>query len=102
MKIKKGDNVKIITGKDSGKKGKVLKVLPKENKVIVEGLNLRIKNTKPKKEGEKGQRMQFPASLNISNVMIVCPKCGKLVRLGYKELNNDKKVRICKKCEEVI
>lgn len=102
MKIKKGDNVKIICGKDRGKKGKVLKVFPKENKIIVEGLNLRIKHVRPKKAGEKGQRIQFPASLNISDIMLICPKCGRQTRIGYKMLDSGKKVRICKKCKEVI
>lgn len=102
MKIKKGDNVKIISSKDAGKKGKIIRVLAGENKVVVEGLNLRIKQMRPKKEGEKGQRIQFPAPLNISNVMFVCPKCGKTSKIGYKFLDNKKKVRICKKCKEVI
>jgi len=102
MKIKKNDNVKIICGKDRGRKGKVIRVLPRENKVIVEGLNLKIKHMRPRKEGEKGQRIQFPAPLNISNAMFICPKCGKSTRIEYKVLDSKKKVRICKKCKEVI
>lgn len=102
MKIKKGDKVKIIAGKDRGKEGKILQVLPDKKKVIVEGINLLIKHVKPRRAGEKGQRIQFPAPLSISNVMLVCPKCSKPVRVGYKILENDKKVRICKKCKEII
>ncbi len=102
MKIKKGDKVKIIAGKDKGKGGKVLQVMPEKNKVVVEGLNLLIKHVKPRRAGEKGQRIQFPAPLDISNIMLVCPKCNKQTRVGYKILENKKKVRLCKKCKEII
>ena len=102
MKIKKNDKVKIIKGKDGGKKGKVLQVLPEEKRVVVEGLNLLIKHMRPRKQGEKGQKIQFPAPLDISNVLFICPKCSKPTRVGYKILENKKKVRICKKCKEII
>jgi large subunit ribosomal protein L24 len=102
MKIKKGDKVKMLTGKDVKKTGKVLKIFPKKQKVVIEGLNLRIKHMRPKKEREKGQKIQFPASVNISNVMLICSKCSKSTRVGYKILENKKKVRICKKCGETI
>lgn len=101
MKIKKGDNVKIIVGKDLEKTGKVLRVLPKEGKVIIEGLNLRVKHVRPRREREKGQRISFPAPMDISNVMLVCNKCNKATRVGYKVLENKKKIRICKKCGEM-
>ncbi len=101
MKIKKGDNVKIIAGKDLEKTGKVLRVLPKEGKVIIEGLNLRVKHVRPRREREKGQRISFPAPMDISNVMLVCNKCNKATRVGYKTLENKKKIRICKKCGEM-
>jgi large subunit ribosomal protein L24 len=102
MKIKKGDKVKMLIGKDVKKTGKVLKIFPKKQKVVIEGLNLRIKHMRPKKEREKGQKIQFPASVNISNVMLICSKCSKSTRVGYKILENKKKVRICKKCGETI
>ncbi len=102
IKIKKGDKVKMLTGEDVGKTGKALKILPKKERVIIEGLNLRIKHTRPKKEREKGQKAQFPAPINISNVMLICPKCGKPTRVGYKILENKKKARVCKKCNEII
>ncbi len=102
MKIIKGDNVKILSGKDAGKSGKVLKTVPDEKKIVVEGLNLRTRHVKPKKEREKGQRIQFPAYLNVSNAILICPKCGRQVRVGYKILENKKKVRICRKCKETI
>lgn len=114
MKIKKGDKVQIIKGKDRvkrGKKGKsnsgkVLNVLSDRKKVVVEGLNLRFKHVRPKKEGEKGQRIEFPAPISIGNVMLLCPKCNQPTRVGYKVLTSDmkgsKKIRICRKCHEAI
>jgi large subunit ribosomal protein L24 len=102
MKIKKSDKVKIITGKDKGKEGKVLEAFPAEGKIVVEGLNLVIKHMRPRRSGEKGQRIQFPAALRVSNVMLICNKCNKMTRVGYKILENGKKVRMCKKCKEVI
>lgn len=102
MNIKKNDKVLILTGKDKGKKGKVLQVLPQRNKVVVEGLNLILKHVRPKKQNEKGQRIQFPSPLDISNVILLCPKCDKRTRVGYKRLENKKKVRVCRKCKEVM
>ena len=102
MKIKKGDKVKILAGKDSGKTGKVLQVFVKRNKVSVEGINLLFKNMRPKKQGEKGQRIQFPAPVPVSNIALICPKCGRPTRPGFKIFENNKKVRICKKCKDVI
>jgi len=101
MKIKKGDNILIIAGKDKGKTGKVIKALPKEAKILIEGMNLRKKHVRPKRQGEKGQVVQVPAFLNVSNVKMVCPKCGKAVRIGYK-IEKDIKQRICKKCRQAI
>jgi len=111
MKIKKGDKVKILAGKDKGKTSKVLQVFPKENKVSVEGVNLLIKHLRPKKQGEKGQKIQFPAPLDISKVMLICPKCNKSTRVGYKVITvnsesskkaRKRKERICKKCKQII
>jgi len=102
MKIRKGDTVKIIKGRDRGKKGKVFEVFPKDYKLIVEGLNLQIKNTRPKREGEKGQRIQYASPLHFSNVMLICPKCNKPARIGYKILKNKKKMRRCTKCQELF
>jgi large subunit ribosomal protein L24 len=106
MNIKKEDKVKILAGKDKGKTGKVLQVLPKEGRASVEGLNLLIKHMRPSRRGEKGQRIEFPAFINASNVILVCPKCGKSTRVGYKiikgEGKKDKKFRVCKKCQEII
>jgi len=101
MKIKKGDNVLIISGKDKGRTGKVIKAMPQEQKVLVEGINLKKKHVRPKKEGEKGQVVETPAALDVSNVKVVCPKCGKVTRVGYKT-EKDAKNRICKKCLQII
>lgn len=97
MKLKKGDQVLIISGKERGKKGKILQVFPKENTLLIEGINLRKKHQKPKKSGEKGQIITLPGSVQVSNVKIVCLKCGKTPRLGYKIVDG-KKYRFCKKC----
>lgn len=102
MKVKKGDNVMIITGKDRGKNGKILNVFPQKNRVVVEGLNLVKKRVRPRKQGEKGQTINMPASLNASNVMIICKNCGKNTRIGYKILEDKNKIRICRKCGEEI
>ncbi len=99
MKIKKGDNIIIIAGKDNGKTGKVLKAIPKENMVVVEGLNLRKKHQKAKAQGQKGQLIEFAAPINASNVMLVVD--GKRVRVGSKVVG-DKKVRVSKKTGKAI
>jgi len=101
MKIKKGDQVVVITGKDRSKRGKVLEVSPTRKRVIVEGLNLKKKHLKPKRSGEKGEMVQLPSALDVSNVKLICPKCGQAARVGYKLLDK-KKFRICKKCHQEI
>jgi len=107
MKIKVGDKVKILTGKDKGKVGQVLQVLVTEKKAVIEGLNLILKHQRPRKMGEKGQRIQFPAPINLSNVSLICPKCGEPARVGFKLVvptgqTKPVKNRICHKCREVI
>lgn len=106
MIIKKGDKVKILAGKDQGKTGKVLQVFPKQNRISVEGLNLLIKHMRPRRQGEKGQRIEFPSPINASNLMVVCPKCNQPSRIGYKTVKSDKgtakKYRECKKCKQTI
>lgn len=105
MNIKKGDKVKILTGKDKGKTGKVLQVLPSRERASIEGLNLLIKHLRPRRQGEKGQKIEFPAPVDLSDIMLVCPKCDKPMRPGYQIIDmagGKKKVRICKKCKQVI
>jgi len=105
MNIKKNDKVKILAGKDKGKTGKILQIFPKENRASIEGVNLLVKHLRPRKSGEKGQRIEFPSPMNISNAMLVCPNCGKPTRVGHKLVVNGetkKKYRECKKCKKEI
>ncbi len=101
MKIKTGDKVIIIAGKDKGKSGKVIQILPTTKKVVVEGVNILKKHLRPRQSGQKGQIIELPAPLTVSNVMLFCERCGKNTRAGYRT-EADKKVRFCKKCKEVI
>jgi large subunit ribosomal protein L24 len=101
MKIKKGDQVLIISGKNKGERGKVLKVFPQSHKILVEGINLRKKHIRPKKAGEKGQVVEMPGPIDISNSKLICPKCGAAVRIGYR-IGEKNKFRICKKCGEEL
>lgn len=101
MKIKKGDTVLILSGKDRGKTGKVEKVLPKKKKVIVDGINIIKKHVRPRKQKQKGEIVEVPAPFDVSNAKLICPKCNKPARVGYKMVD-DKKIRICKKCREKI
>ncbi len=97
LHVKTGDTVVVLSGKDKGKKGKVLEVSPKEKKVIVEGLSMVTKHVKPRQMGEPGGIVKAEAPLYASKVMVVCPKCGKPTRVAHK-LDGGKKVRVCKKC----
>ncbi len=102
MKIQKNDNVIIIAGKDKGKKGKVRQVLPKKNRLLVEGFNLAKRHSRTKGQTKQGGIIELEAPLDVSNVMLVCPKCSKPARLGYKILPDGKKVRFCHACQETI
>jgi large subunit ribosomal protein L24 len=101
MKIKKDDQVLITSGKDKGKKGKVLEVFPRENKVVVEGVNIAKKHYRPRQQGEKGQMIEKPQPIDVSNIKLICPKCGYPSRVGYR-INGEAKERICKKCGQAI
>ncbi|MPM30397.1 50S ribosomal protein L24 [bioreactor metagenome] len=98
LSIKKDDTVIVLSGKDKGKKGKVLRAIPDEGKVIVEKVNMVSRHTKPKKEGEEGGIIKKEAPLYVSKVMRLCPKCGKPSRMGHKVQASGKKVSVCKKC----
>ena len=104
--IRKNDNVLVITGKDRGKRGRVLKVLPgvgTKNRLIVEGVNMIKRHTKPNPGKQvKGGIVEREASLHASNVQLVCPECGAQTRVGHKILGDGRKVRICRKCEGVV
>ena len=97
MKIRKGDNVKVLSGNDKGKTGEVLEVIPDTQKIIVKGINVRKKHVKPRKQGEEGGIIPVECAIHSSKVNVVCPKCGKATRIGYVE-EKDGKVRVCKKC----
>ena len=101
--IRKNDNVLVVTGKDRGKRGRVLKVVPDNNRLIVEGVNMIKRHTKanPGKQ-VKGGIVSREASLQASNVQLVCPECGVQTRIGHKLLGDGRKVRICRKCEGVV
>ncbi len=104
MNIKKGDNVKMLAGKDRGKTGKILRVLRSlgkagrvQYKIVVEGLNTIKRHQRPRKEGQKGQILTKERAVDASNVQIICPKCGKTTRIG-SQFVGEGKIRICKKC----
>lgn len=99
MKLKLKDRVFITTGKDKGKKGAITRILSKQNKIVVEKVNIRTKHIKKTSE-KPGQKIQFEAPIDASNVMLICPNCNKTARIGYKKLEKGRKQRICKKCNE--
>ena len=102
MHVIKNDTVKILSGKYRGKTGKVLKVFPKENRVIVEGVNIIKKHTKPSQKNQQGGIIEKEASINVSNVMVIDPKTSEPSRVGYKFLEDGSKVRISKKSGEML
>ena len=97
LKIKKNDTVVILSGKDKGKKGKVLGTVPSERKVVVEGCNMVTCHIRPRKQGEEGGIMKREAAIAACKVQVVCPKCSKATRVAHK-IEGDKKVRVCKHC----
>ena len=101
MNIKKNDTVIVLSGKDKGKKGKVLEAMPAAGKIVVEGINMASCHVKPKKEGEQGGIIRKEIPLYACKTMLVCPKCGKATRHAVK-LEGDKKIRVCKKCGQEI
>ena len=98
MSIKKGDTVVVLSGKDKGKQGKVLTVMPADRKVIVEGINVVSRHTKPRKQGDQGGILKKEAPMYACKVQKVCPKCNKPTRPAHKMLADGKKVCVCKKC----
>ena len=97
MNVKKGDRVEVLSGKDKGKQGEVLRAMPSEGKVIVEGVAIVKKATRPTQQNQQGGIIERAAAIDVSNVMLVCPKCGKPTRVGHTGEGRDKK-RVCKKC----
>lgn len=101
MKIKKGDKVQIMAGKDRGKQGEVLHVLPVTLKVVVKGTNIMKRHMRPRRDGEKGERIEKEAPIHVSNVMLVCPHTNKPTRVGYK-IEGGEKIRISKRAGKAI
>ncbi len=100
--IKKGDTALVITGKEHGKKGRVIAVIPSKQRVKIEGLNIVKRHMKPSRQYSQGGIIEKEGMIHISNVMLVCPKCNKPTRIANQILSDQKKVRACKKCKEVI
>lgn len=102
LHVKKGDKVKVLSGKDKGKEGEILKAFPKQSRVIVKGVNIVKKHVRPTQDNPQGGIVEKEAPIHSSNVMVICGSCGAPSRLGKKVLDNGEKVRYCKKCEEDI
>ena len=102
IRLKRNDIVVVIAGKDKGKRGKILKVLRDENRVIVEGVNFIKKHVRPSAQHRHGGIIEREGPIHVSNVMIYCPKCNRGVRIGMKFLEDGRKVRVCKKCGEIL
>ena len=101
--IRRNDNVVVIAGRDRGKRGRVLRVMAGRAPLIVEGVNMVKRHTRPNPQRNiKGGIVEREASLHASNVQLVCPECGKMTRVGHRILNDGRKVRICRKCEGVV
>ena len=101
-RIRKGDFVQVIKGKDRGKKGRVIKVFPEEGRILVEGVNFVHKHTRPKAVDKQGGIIQMEKPVSYSNVMFFCMKCSKPARLGIKILQDGTKTRYCKRCNEIV
>lgn len=97
MKLRKGDNVIVLSGNDKGKTGEILEIIPSTQKVVVKGVNIRKKHVKPRRAGEEGGIIPSEYPIHSSKVNVVCPKCGKASKIGYV-IEDGKKVRVCKKC----
>ena len=102
LHVKKGDTVKILSGKDKGKQGKILRAIPAKERVVVEGVNIVKKAQRPTQQNPQGGITTMEAPLNVSNVMLVCPKCNEATRTGKRVNEAGKKVRVCKKCGQDI
>ena len=102
LKIKKGDTVKVLSGKDKGKTGKVLRVIPAINKVVIESINIHTKFEKSKKAGQAGQKITFPSPIHSSNVMLVDSNSGKTTRVGFTTMEDGSKIRIARKSGKAV
>jgi len=102
VEIRKSDSVMVIAGRERGKTGKVLRVLPGKNAVIIERISIVKRHTKPRGPQQAGGIIEKEAAINVSNVMMMCDKCNAPVRIGHKELADGKKIRICRRCNEAL
>lgn len=102
MRIRKGDRVKVISGKDKGKEGKILRSIPKKEMVVIEGVNISTKHVKPSQKNPQAGIIKQESPLNACKVMLVCPSCGKATRVRRAYLEDGRKVRLCKKCGEIV
>jgi large subunit ribosomal protein L24 len=102
MKLKKGDTVIVLSGKDKGKQGEILRAMPKGEKLIVEGVNVATKHQKPRRQGDAGGKISIETPIYACKVQLVCPKCSKPTRVAHKILDDGTKTRVCKHCAEVI
>ena len=102
MRIQKNDRVVVISGEDKGKEGKVLKTYPKKQRVIVEGVNFIKRHTKPSQTNQQGGIIEKEAPIHLSNLLVICEKCRRGVKVSTKRLENGRNARICKRCKEMI
>ncbi|HUR71489.1 MAG TPA: 50S ribosomal protein L24 [Candidatus Limnocylindrales bacterium] len=102
MQIRKNDSVMVIAGKERGKTGKVLRVLPEKNALIIERISIVKRHTKPRGPQQTGGIVEKEAPINVSNVMMMCDKCNAPVRIGHKDLADGRKIRICRRCNEAL
>ena len=102
MDVHREDNVKVLAGKDRGKSGRVIRVFPKLERVLVEKVNLVKRHTRPSQEVPQGGIVEKESPIHVSNLMVICGKCGKPTRVGHKKLADGKKFRACKKCGEIL
>ena len=101
-KIRTGDDVMVMTGRERGKRGRVQRVLRKDGRLVIDGLNMTVRHVRPRPGVQQAGRIDLEAPMSASNVRIVCPHCNKAVRVGFSVLEDGKKVRVCKKCHEAI
>ena len=101
-KIRKGDNVMVMTGRERGKHGRVQRVIRQDGRVVIEGVNMTVRHIRSRPGVQQAGRVDLEAPVNASNVRVVCPHCNRAVRVGFSILEDGKKVRICKKCHEAI
>ncbi len=101
-RIRKSDTIEVLSGRDRGKRGTVERVIPRERRVVVEGINIRKRHTRARRPGAPQGIIEFPAPLHISNVAVVCESCDRPVRVGFRFLADGSKVRFCRRCDEVI